>query len=291
MTDWQSKYSKLKLEMLGDGVLKLQFDNPAALNAIDRATHTEITNIWRDIDAAPEVRAVVVTGAGRAFSAGGDMNFQQDLLGDERGLTEGWARWLEINNVMMARLRHLPKPVIAAVHGVAVAGGLEIIASCDMAVAGENVKIGDGHLNYGFAPGSGEAAILTRVAGSHRTKRLLFTGELLPARRLESWGVISDVVPDDEVYATVERMTEAMAKKSAAGIAGLKRLITEGADAPLEVAIKMEADHLARYSLGPDVQEGVAAFVEKREPEFPQSVPTVLHQGAPMSFGMPALPN
>jgi len=280
--DWESA---VRIERRGPA-LWLTLDRQDTLNGL---APDLMAALFKGLDQAedPDVRSVVITGAGRAFSAGGDLPFEQSLLGTDRGVKEGWPRWLEINGVFMARLRSLPKPVIAAVQGVAVAGGLEIIANCDIVVAGENVKIGDAHLNYGFLPGAGEASILARVVGPHRLKRLLFTGELLTARELESWNFISKIVPDDRVHAEVEGMTEVMAAKSAPAIAGLKRLIGEGLDAPLDVAIRLEWEHIVRYSLGPDVQDGVAAFVEKRKPEYSGKVPTVIPAGQPASFRKP----
>lgn len=266
--------------------LWLTLNRPERLNGLNADV---IVGLLLGLDEAedPEVRSVVIAGRGRAFSAGGDMPFEQDLLSTYEGRTVAWPRWLEIANVMQARIRGLPKPVIAAVEGVAVAGGLEIMANCDLVVAGEGVRIGDAHLNYGFVPGSGEVAILSRVIGPHRLKRLLFTGEMLTAREMESWGLISSVVPDGEVVAEVERMTAAIAQRSGPAVAGLKRLIAEGLDAPLAVAIRMEWDHIIRYTLGADVQEGVAAFVEKREPAYVQPVPTVMRSGQAGTFGPP----
>jgi enoyl-CoA hydratase len=215
-----------------------------------------------------ECRSVVVTGTGGGFCAGGDLAFQKDLLSSEIGRTEGWSTWLNIALSIMRRLRELPVPVLAAVQGAAVAGGLELIVNCDLVVAAESARIGDGHANYGFVSGVGCASILPRLVGVARASHLMLTGELMTARQLESWGLISTVVEDELLIPEVTRLTDLIAQKSPTSLRRMKRLIRDADDAPLAIAIAREQDQLLLQAWSPDLHEGLAAFEERRAPRF-----------------------
>jgi enoyl-CoA hydratase/carnithine racemase len=169
---------------------------------------------------------------------------------------------------VLRRLEESPKPVVAAVNGVAVAGGLEIMLACDLVVAAESARIGDGHANYGLVPGGGGSVRLPARVGATRAKWLLFTGELVTAAVLRDWGVVNDVVPDDELVSTVDTLVETLATRSPLGIRRMKELVASAAalghDEALAHELAVVVDHVDSY----DYQEGLAAFVDKRAPRF-----------------------
>lgn len=268
--DWESAVWR---ERRGPA-LWLTMDRQETLNGL---APDLMVGLYRGLVAArhdPEVRVVVLTGAGRAFCAGGNMNFQKELMADEEGVTEGWRTWLEVSALIMEMMRTLPKPVLGAVNGVAVAGGLELICNCDLVVAAENARIGDAHANYGILPGTGAATIFPRLVGTVRAAHLMMTGELYTARELEHWGFLGAVVPDDRLIEEAERIAMSIGAKSAPGIARLKRMLWHADDTQLETAIERERDQLILQGLSRDMQEGLAAFAERRKPDFRDPPPS-----------------
>jgi enoyl-CoA hydratase len=177
------------------------------------------------------VRAIVFTGAGRAFCAGADLKFLETLPDQERN--EATAAFLLRATTLMAKIAASPKPTIAAVNGTAVGGGLELLLACDLIIAARGALIGDGHANYGLVPGAGSSIRLPRRIGIGRAKQLLFTGELLPAERLAELGLVNEVVE-----------------------------LAESAGLALEQALS----NLHTTSF--DRSEGLAAFRERRQPNF-----------------------
>jgi len=218
-------------------------------------------------DADDEVCAVLISGRGRAFSAGGDLKaylrLQQDPV--------VWGRFMDTFISTFAAIQYMRKPVVALVNGVTVAGGLELLVACDFAYAAESAQIGDGHLRYGQMGGGGVLAHLPRLIGPARARELLFSARLLPAAEACEWGIVNRVFPDDELIGAGLEFAAGVAERSPAGVARMKFATNAGwADGTgLESALRLERECTALYVLTlPDSNEGLTAFSEKRKPRF-----------------------
>ena len=165
-------------------------------------------------------------------------------------------------------LRAYPKPVIAAVNGIALAGGLEVLLACDFVIAAESARFGDAHSNFGVFPGGGGAAILPRKVPANVAKYMLFTGDALPAQDMKTCGLVSEVVADAELAARVQAIGEKLAKKSPLVLSRMKVVANEAADKSQADALRQEVLELRNHQRSWDIQEGLRAFVEKREPQF-----------------------
>ncbi len=240
-------------------------NRPTALNSLTPGIGTGIDAALTEIERHPEVRAVVVTGSGRAFSAGADLKFiRESSGGDPRALQHFVGDLLRV----LTRLEQFPLPVIAAVNGLALAGGIELVLCCDIVIAAESAKIGDAHANFGLIPGGGSSVRLPRKIGPTRAKALMFTGEFLTAREMMAMGLVNEVVPDGELTAAVERFVAKLANKSPLGLARMKQLVDDGLNQPQDTALRLELLAFNLHAVSEDMQEGLAAFEQKRTPQF-----------------------
>lgn len=241
----------------------LTMDRPTAMNSLNRdmiAGLVERLNAWRD---DPAVRVVVITGNGRAFCAGADL---KEAAADTA--EPGQKDFLDLVVDFFNTLRAFPKPVIAAVNGLALAGGLEIVLACDVVLAAESARLGDAHSNFGVFPGAGGAAILPRKVPVNVARYLLFTGDSLSAAELKGYGLVNEVLPDAELAARAQTLAEKLAKKSPLVLARMKRVANEAADKNAADALRHELLELRDHRRSYDVWEGLRAFAEKREPQF-----------------------
>jgi enoyl-CoA hydratase/carnithine racemase len=211
-------------------------------------------------------RCVVITGAGRAFCSGGDLaGFKTDLA---EPTSEKFLNRLRFAQDVFDKIEALPIPVIAAVNGYAIAGGLELILCCDMIVAAESARIGDGHARYGIIPGGGSSARLPRKISANRANYMLLSAELLPARTLEQWGLVNLAVPDGDLAATAARLARSISFHSPLGLRIIKDLVRNGMNVSTREAAQAEIDAFSRYAGSHDFSEGLTAFAEKRKPFF-----------------------
>jgi enoyl-CoA hydratase/carnithine racemase len=237
---------------------------PEAMNSLNYEVLAGLEAAMDAAESTPEVRALVLTGSGRAFCAGADLDLVAGA-GEEPGAFEAF---LEAVGRTMARLERLPLPTIAGVNGIALAGGLELVLCCDLAIAAEGAKIGDAHANYGLLPGGGATVRLPRRVGVALAKQLMFTGAFVRAEDLRGSGLLNDVVPAARLEAAVEDLVAAIAAKSPLGIARMKRLVDDALEAPAADGLRAELDASALHGRSRDMAEGLAAFREKRDPEF-----------------------
>ncbi len=247
-------------------VVWITLNRPAELNALSAMVLEQLAVALDRAEADPAVRCLVLTGAGRAFCAGADLRFVQALPADRRDTAT--LAFLRQASALMSRLEACPKPVIAAVNGVAVAGGLELLLCCDLVIATQSARIGDGHANYGLLPGAGASARLPRRIGMARAKHLFFTGDMLPAGDLVPAGLVNSVVPDAELTAAVQRLAAKIATKSPVGLRHMKELANAAMNVSLEEALCRELAVNEGYALTFDRNEGLAAFTEGRQPAF-----------------------
>ncbi len=242
-------------------------NRPEKLNAVNWETLTGLRNAFSALDNDPDVRAILLIGRGRAFSAGGDLNAYVDLQSDPIRFPQ----FLDDYCGVVSSIRYLKKPVVALVNGIAAAGGLEILLGCDFAWAAESAQIGDAHLNYGQMAGAGSLALLPRVIGPFRARDLIFSGRLLSAAEALEWGLVTRVVPDDELLTEGLAFAERIATRSRTGVANVKYVINAGlaTGTGVDDAMRLERERAVSYCLTlPDSMEGIRAFAQKRRPDF-----------------------
>ena len=237
-----------------------------AMNAMSPALTAGLMEALDAVERDERVRVVVITGSGRAFSAGGDLKSFRETVGAAK--YDAFVDRLRRSQAMFRRVEQLPCPVIAAVNGYAVAGGLELLLCCDLVIAAESAKIGDGHAKYGVIPGGGSTARLPRKVPVNVAKMLLLTGELWPARDLLAAGLVNAVVPDADLRASVADLADRLARNSPLGLRWIKRLVNDGLDQPVETAARAELAAFDSYVRSEDFLEGLTAFQEKRTPRF-----------------------
>jgi enoyl-CoA hydratase len=244
-----------------EAVAVLTLDRPP-VNALSAEL---VADLGRAIEAAsaPNVRAVVLTGAPH-FAAGADISGFQELM---RSGASG-AGLGEVLGEVLLRLEGLPKPVIAAVRGYALGGGLETAMACDLRIFGEGSKVGQPEIKLGLTPGAGGTQRLPRLVGVGRARDLIYTGRMIDAAESLRIGLADRVVPDAALDSSALAWAAELAAGPTAAIAVAKRVITAGFDAPLSEALALEAAGFRECFATKDAAEGVAAFLEKRTPHF-----------------------
>lgn len=248
-----------------DGIATVTLNRPDQLNPLDWGTIRELRASFERVEADGAVRVAVITGRGRAFSAGGDLKGYLSLFTRPDDLRR-YLRdmWDTLDRIERSRL-----PVIAAVNGPCVAGGIELMLACDLVVASEEARIGDGHLNFGQIPGAGASQRLPRAIGAIRAKELFFTGDLLTGREAERIGLVNRAVPADRLMATVYELAQKILAKSALAVKGIKHLVNEGLRTDLREGLELELRVMHEYATkSRDAMEGLRAFSEKRRPKF-----------------------
>jgi enoyl-CoA hydratase/carnithine racemase len=244
----------------------LTLNNPGSMNALSVAMLEQLADAVRDLRQDGSVRCVVITGAGKAFCAGGDLlGFQADLA---EPTTDRFLDRLRFAQDVFDAIECLPMPVIAAVNGYAIAGGLELLLCCDMVIAAESARIGDGHARYGIIPAGGSSARLPRKIAANRANYMLLSAELMPARTLELWGLINLVVADGELLDAAAGLARSIAQHSPLGLKLIKGLLHSSVEIGAEAAARAEITAFEQYATSRDLAEGLRAFVDKRKPVF-----------------------
>jgi len=257
-----------RVNLRGEAVAALlRLDRPEALNAIDGALLSALGSALDELEADASVRAILVTGNGRAFSAGGDLKGYVKLQRDP----VAFPRFVADLHSTFARLRTIAVPTIALVNGVTAAGGLELLLNCDFAIVGRSARVGDGHLNFGQMGGGGVLTLLPRAIGRARAMELLFSGKFLDAEQCVAWGLANRVVDDDQLLATGIELAKGIATKSALAITNAKEVLHSvwADNGSLDAGLRFERERNAYYCVtSQDAPEGLAAFAEKRAPRF-----------------------
>jgi enoyl-CoA hydratase/carnithine racemase len=239
-------------------VATVWIDRQAKLNAMTVAMREEFPAIFRTLDADAAVRVVVVRGAGRAFSAGGDV---AEFLSLAPADLEQWGDTL----TAAERCR---KPVVAAIDGYCMGAGLELALACDLRIATTRSEFAFPEIRLGMIPGSGGTQRALRLIGMTRAKRFMLTGERIRAERAEAWGLITESVADDQLDLAVGSLCRQLCERAPLALRTLKLVLQRGAEAPLETALELERKAYAWLRSTQDYEEGVRAFLEKRPPRF-----------------------
>jgi enoyl-CoA hydratase len=256
--------SDVVLTSIEGAVGVLTINRPDKFNCISRAVIAGFDAGLSGFENNADVRAVVLCGAGKYFCTGADL----DEVGAIRKDPVKMGAFTERFHEVLRRFEQSPLPVIAAVQGLCLAGGLETVMACDVVFAGESARIGDQHARYGLIPGGGNTQRIPRVVGRRRALDLMFTGRWLDAKEALDWGLVNYVVPDAEVKDRAIEYGAKLATLSANALTVMKRLVDEGLDMSLSDSLLLEAREAAAGLAHPDVDEGLAAFLDKREPKY-----------------------
>ncbi|MDP6100745.1 MAG: enoyl-CoA hydratase-related protein [Dehalococcoidia bacterium] len=248
-----------------DGVAVLTFNRPRTLNDLDTRMGEEWVAALKDAQQDPEVRALVVTGQGRAFSAGGD---PRNLLSSRETFvrTGQWQGVADLWEIVRAAVG-LEKPYIAAVNGAAVGGGFDLITLCDLRVASDYARFGTGFVRMGEVPAIG-CYTLPRLVGVPRALDLLWTGRLVKAQEALSMGLVNQVLSEDELLPTARRLALELARGPGLALRHMKRLVYDGLGMDLQQALQAHIEAARAISNTEDAYEGPRAWIEKREPLF-----------------------
>ena len=262
------RYETFLAEMPAPRVLKLTFNKPERLNALDRVGHREVTQIWRDVDEDPDIDCVIITGAGRAFSAGGDFDMIEEIMADE---TVRATIWKEARDLVYNMI-NCGKPIISAINGPAVGAGLVAGLMADISIVARSVSLTDGHTRLGVAAGDHAVILWPLLCGMAKAKYYLLTCDRLSGEEAERIGLVSLCVDDDALQ---ERALE-VARTLAAGAPNAIRWTKYSLNNWLRMAGPSFDASTALEMLGfasSEAQEGLRALKEKRAPEFPRRSP------------------
>ncbi|MFP6745991.1 MAG: enoyl-CoA hydratase/isomerase family protein [Alphaproteobacteria bacterium] len=252
------------LYQVTDGVGRMTLNRPEKFNCISSSLMDGMDAAMDAFEADSAVRVVLLTGAGKTFCTGADLDEVMAARRDRAALRT----FISHIHAMLRRLEASSLPVVVAVNGLALAGGIEIMLACDVALASASAKIGDQHAQYGLIPGGGGTQRLPRLVGLRRALDLMFTNRWLDAGEAERWGLVNYVVADDDLAQASLAYCRDLAKKSRAGLAAMKQWSRQGLEGTLDAGLKMEEDRAVDGLLGADVEEGLAAFQARREPNF-----------------------
>jgi 2-(1,2-epoxy-1,2-dihydrophenyl)acetyl-CoA isomerase len=245
----------------GEGVMTITLNRPDVLNAFDRAMQDGFRAALKEAR-EPDVRAVVLTGAGRGFCVG------QDLKEFQEGAGDIGERLRSTYNRNVLALRTLEKPVIAAVNGPAAGAGLALAAACDIRLAADNAVFVPAFITIGLVPDTGASFFLARILGYGRAFEWLASGKQLTAADAHAWGFVTEVVESGKLAERAATVGAELATLPTRAIGMTKRLLDRAASASLEEQLDLEAQLQAAAAASEDFAEGVAAFLEKREPRF-----------------------
>jgi enoyl-CoA hydratase len=263
MSDRYARYERLKFDLPAERVLQITLDTPGRLNATDAKMHGELAQVWRDIDADPDVSVAMIRGAGKAFSAGGDLDLVEAMSRDFATLTRVWreARDLVYNII------NCSKPVVSAMHGPAVGAGLVCGVLADVSIAAKTARIIDGHTRLGVAAGDHAAIVWPLLCGMAKAKYYLLLCEPLTGEEAERIGLVSLAVDEDKLFSTALDVAKKLAAGSPTAIRWTKHALNNWLRAMGPAFDNSLALEMLGFT-GPDVREGLASLREKRPPKF-----------------------
>ncbi len=269
-------YQHLEFEHRANGVLLMTLNRPEVLNATNDRLHWELTQIWQTIAADPETRVAVVTGKGRAFSAGGDMEMVERNATDPRRL----ARTVQEATDLVYNITNCDKPVVSAINGVAVGAGLVVALLADISIIGETVRFTDGHTKLGVVAGDHAAIVWPLLCGMAKAKYYLLTSDFIDGKEAERIGLVSLCVPMDQVVPKALEVADKLALGSQQAIRWTKRSLNNWMRLAGPIFDNSMALEMLTF-MDDDVREGIKAVREKRAPNFPSAKRPALLQPPP----------
>lgn len=261
-------YTSLAFDRPSEGVLRITLNRPEKLNALDATGHDEMARVWRDIDADPSVSAVILRGAGKAFSAGGDFDMVEEMIDSFEARARVWRE----SKDLVYNIVNFSKPIVSAIQGPAVGAGLVAALLADISVAARTAKLVDGHTRLGVAAGDHAAIIWPLLCGMAKAKYHLMLCEPVTGEKAEQMGLISLAVDEAELQDTALSIATRLANGAPSAIRWTKYALNNWlrqAGPIFDASLALEMFGFG----GPEVKEGVASFREKRTPVFSQSTP------------------
>lgn len=247
----------------GEEIVEITINRPDSLNALNREVLEILRDICSRLKTDPSVRVVVIGGAGgKAFVAGADINSMSKLS------TKDLQDYIELGQEVMSAIEALPVPVIAAVQGFALGGGLELALACDIIVASKKARVGQPEVNLGIIPGFGGTQRLIQRCGVGIARYLTYTGEMIDGQAAKEFGVVDLVVEPEEFTDAVHNLASKIVTKAPLAVAGAKEVILQYAGEPLQVGLQREVQKFVQLFDTDDRKEGMSSFLEKRTPEF-----------------------
>ena len=259
-------FAHLRFDRPSPSVLLVTIDRPEVLNAADERLHRELSQVWRVIDRDDSVAVSVVTGAGTAFSAGGDLAMVERMTTDYAATLEQWRDAKAIVDEMLGSV----KPIVSAVNGVAVGAGLAVALLADVSIVGESTRMSDGHVRLGVAAGDHAALLWPLLCGMAKAKYYLLTAEFVNGPEAERIGLVTRCVADDRVLPEALEIAEKLAAGSRTAVQWTKRVMNQWMTQAAPVFGESLALEMLGF-LGPDAAEGVRAVRDRRPPEFPSA--------------------
>lgn len=246
---------------IADGVAVVTLDRPKVLNALNNQTLGELAACMAGLKADPEVRAIILTGAGeKSFVAGADINELAAL-----SPVEGQAHARRGQSIFDA-IEQLGKPVIAAINGFALGGGCELAMACTIRLAADTARFGQPEVNLGLIPGYAGSQRLPRLVGKGIAMEILLTGDMVSAQRAHEIGLVNRIVPASELMPEAKKLAQALAAKAPIAIRFILDAVNQGTEAPLAVGQHLETSLFGTIASSDDMREGTKAFLEKRKP-------------------------
>jgi enoyl-CoA hydratase/carnithine racemase len=245
-----------------ENIAIITLNRPEALNALSSGLLKELDSVLEEIRNDDKIRSVIITGAGRAFSAGADLS--EAGSGDESDMR---AR-MELGQKVFDKIETFDKPVIAAINGYALGGGLELAIACDMRIASEKASFGNPEVNIGLIPSWGGCVRLPKLIGRAKAAQLILMGERIDAKEAEKVGLVNKVVPPDELRSTAIYMAGQLATKAPIAIRLAKKILSKAMEISMEEGNKMMVEGGITCAKSEDIIEGISAFFEKRTPKF-----------------------
>jgi enoyl-CoA hydratase len=261
-----AEYQHLTFDRRRSGVVLVTINRPEVMNATNARLHWELTQVWLTIDADPGARVALVTGAGRAFSAGGDMSLVEEMMGNAAAA----ARTMREASDLVYNIINLDKPVVSAINGPAVGAGLVVALLADVSIIAETARITDGHTRLGVAAGDHAAIIWPLLCGMAKAKYYLLTSEFLDGREAERIGLVSRAVPAEKLMDVAWTVAESLARGSQPSIRFTKRALNNWIRQAGPIFDQSLALEMLTF-MGDDVREGMQAIREKRPPSFPSA--------------------
>jgi len=259
--NWQT----ILFEVAENGVALLTLNRPERLNSFTTAMHEEVSQALGRVEGETAIRALLITGAGRGFCAGQDLNLREATLGGDFDAGAAIERYY---NPLVRRLRALKKPVIAAVNGPAAGAGANLALACDIVIAARSASFLQAFCRIGLVPDTGGTWFLPRLAGSARALGMMLLGEALPAATAAEWGLIWRVVDDETLMDEARALAGKLAQGPTVGLGLIKEALNRSLASTLEAQLDAERDLQRLAAKSTDFREGVAAFLEKRPAKF-----------------------
>jgi len=239
-------------------IAKITLNKPETLNALSFDLLVELDQALNEVSKNKDVKVLVITGSGRSFCAGADLKFMSRLETPKELLD-----YIQYLNEVFLKIENLDRLVVAGVNGYALAGGLELMLCCDLAIASEKAILGDEHINRALMPGGGSTFRLPKIIGLRRAKELLFTGDRWTAAQAFEVGLINKVVPADKLDESVNELALKLASKSSIATRLLKQVVNQASDTNRETAQKLERMAFNAVFTSHDAQEGLKSFLSK----------------------------